>query len=1023
MTEPQDGGPEYFLETFPRDAFPQYRWDTAPPALPEAVWMSETTHRDGQQGGLPLNAERSRRIYDLLCEVTGDSGAIRHAEFFPYRDSDRDALRYAIDRHAGGAPIEPTTWIRARRDDVELVARLGVPETGMLSSASDYHTFHKFKPGGRSRAASMYLEAVQTALDLGIRPRFHLEDTTRAEPDFVRWLVEAVLELGSRYPAELAPRFRLADTLGVGLPFEDVALPRSIPRWIRLMRSLGIEPGAIELHPHNDTGLVVANSLAAIRAGCGVISGCCLGTGERTGNAPLETVMVHLLGMGYWRDRPVDLRPLNELAELYHGLGVGPAAKYPLFGRDAYVTRAGVHADGLNKFWWMYAPFNAPQLVGRELEVAITKDSGQAGLLFVLKQRMGLELRKDDPRVAEVNGWLNDQFAGGRESAVEWTELEPVVRRAFHDGPRCPVVERFERLVDAGGDRPAVLLSGRPAVTYRELDERANAIAHALLDRRGDGPEPVPLHVHDPASMLAAVLGVLKAGKHYVPVNPLHPPARNRSVLEQLRPALVITDGSAPPVETSPEPEWLDLGEAVSRGRRDRPAVPIEPGRFAYVLYTSGSTGAPRGIAQRREDMWHNVLRHQPLAISPDDRVTLISADGFVGAISNVYIALLNGAALAPYSFQRDGVHGMLGWLEATGVTVCYSFPSFLRQVASVAEAGERAGGLRVVYLGGESVHHGDLEAARRLLPGATLAVGLNSTETGLTRLHLVPPDAELPDPVPVGGPVLDVEVAVLDGDREAPPGERGEIATRSRYVRPVRWTEDGLRELTTGVPGAPGVFQYRTGDRGYLDPAGRLFHVGRQDGMVKVRGYRVETAEVESAIAGLPGVAEAAVVPFAASPDETELAAYVVGREPGLEPAAIRRQLEGRLPGASVPTSVLVLDALPRLRNGKVDRRALPAPVPAALQPGPSRLAETDRAGVEGRIAAIWREVLRADRVGSTDSFFALGGTSISAVKVISLVRRQLGVPVRLSVIFETPTIEALAEAVSSLRATAEEG
>jgi isopropylmalate/homocitrate/citramalate synthase/acyl-coenzyme A synthetase/AMP-(fatty) acid ligase len=859
MSEPQDGGPEYFLETFPRDAFPQFRWDAVPSTLPETVWLSETTHRDGQQGGLPLTTERSCRIYDLLSEVTRDSGAIRHAEFFTYRDSDRAALEYAIERHASGAPIEPTTWIRARREDVELIARIGVRETGMLSSASDYHTFHKFSPGGRSRAAAMYLDAVESALDLGIRPRVHLEDTTRAAADFVRWLVEAVLETASEYPAELAPRFRVCDTLGVGLPFDDVALPRSVPRWIRLLRGLGLAPGQIELHPHNDTGLVVANCLAAIREGCGVISGCCLGVGERTGNAPLETIMVHLIGMGYWKERPVDLRPLNALADIYHALGVGPSARYPLFGRDAYVTRAGIHADGLNKYWWMYAPFNAPRLVGRELDVALTKDSGQAGLLFVLKRRLGRELRKDDPRVVAVNRWLHDVFAAGRESAVEWAELEPVVERAFaapsvaagepaHPAPepaavRCPVVERFERLVDDQGDRPAVLPAGRPAVSYGELEERANAVAHAVLDLRGDGPEAVALLLRDPATMLAAALGVLKAGKFYVPVNPLHPAARNWSVLQQVRPGLVLTDGSAPHVETTSSPRWLDVEEVLSPpGRRDRPAIAIEPDRFAYVLFTSGSTGSPRGIAQRRGDMWHNVLRHLPLGVSSEDRVTLVSPDGFVGSISNVYIALLNGAALAPYSLQRDGVHGALAWLSGTRISVFCSLPSFLGQVASAAGGTEYAPGLRVAYLGGESVLSGDVAAARQLLPGATVAVGLNSTETGLTRLNIIRPVAEVLDPVPVGGPVRDVEVAVLGDDgRDLPPGVRGEIAVRSRYVRPVRMTEHGPRELAAEIPGAQGLFEYRTGDRGYLDSELQLFHVGLQDGMVKVRGQRVE--------------------------------------------------------------------------------------------------------------------------------------------------------------------------------------
>lgn len=423
--------PEYFLDTFPHDRFPQFRWDGAPPAtLPAEVWLSETTHRDGQQGGLPLTTKNSCRIYDILCDMTADSSAIRQAEFFPYRSADLNALRYALERFDSGSPIEPTTWIRAKREDVELIRDLGVIETGLLSSSSDYHTMHKFS-GGRKGAAAMYLEAVQVALDHGIRPRVHLEDTTRAPADFVQSLVEAVLTVAERYPAELAPRFRVCDTMGIGLPYDDVALPRSVPRWVRLLRGLGLTSGQIEMHPHNDTWLVVANCLAAIREGCGVISGTTLGTGERTGNAPLEAVIVHLLGMGYWRDNPPNVRAVNDLVDLYHEMGVGPASKYPLFGGDAYITRAGIHADGLNKFWWMYAPFNASLLVGRELEVMLTKDSGQAGLLFVLRKHVDPDLAKDDSRMRRVQDWLDREFDGGRTTGIGWAELAPIVARMF----------------------------------------------------------------------------------------------------------------------------------------------------------------------------------------------------------------------------------------------------------------------------------------------------------------------------------------------------------------------------------------------------------------------------------------------------------------------------------------------------------------------------------------------------------------------------------------------------------------
>src|SRR6476661_2957872 len=190
MKEPDQ--PEYFPESFPRDTFPAYTWTERPATLPAEAWTTETTHRDGQQGGLPLTTEQSLAIYDIQCRFTGDSGAIRQAEFFVYRPSDRQALEGALERYRGGAPIEPTTWIRATAKDVALIRQLGVRETGMLASASDYHTFHKFHPGGRNQAAGTYLEAVQIAVDAGIRPRLHLEDATRAPMEFMQPFIEAV---------------------------------------------------------------------------------------------------------------------------------------------------------------------------------------------------------------------------------------------------------------------------------------------------------------------------------------------------------------------------------------------------------------------------------------------------------------------------------------------------------------------------------------------------------------------------------------------------------------------------------------------------------------------------------------------------------------------------------------------------------------------------------------------------------------------------------------------------------------
>ena len=367
IPEPQQ--PEYFADSFPRDNFPQYVWEQRPTTLPKAAWTTETTHRDGQQGGLPLTVEQSIAIYDILCNFTGSSGAIRQAEFFIYRPGDRAALEAVLERYRGGAPIEPTTWIRATAKDVELIKTLGVRETGMLASASDYHTFHKFKPGGRNQAAQIYLEAVRVTVDAGIRPRLHLEDATRAPMEFMQPFIEAVQEICA--PSGLRPKFRVCDTMGLGLPYDDVALPRSVPRIFRILRSMGLESEDLEFHPHNDTWLVVANCLAAVREGCSVINGTSLGKGERSGNAPLEAILLHLIGMGYFPEDKPDFTALNELVDYYADMGEPVPNKYPLYGRDAHRTRAGVHADGLNKFWNFFRktpPIAHPQfLVGESI--------------------------------------------------------------------------------------------------------------------------------------------------------------------------------------------------------------------------------------------------------------------------------------------------------------------------------------------------------------------------------------------------------------------------------------------------------------------------------------------------------------------------------------------------------------------------------------------------------------------------------------------------------------------------------
>jgi acyl-coenzyme A synthetase/AMP-(fatty) acid ligase/L-amino acid N-acyltransferase YncA/acyl carrier protein len=587
-------------------------------------------------------------------------------------------------------------------------------------------------------------------------------------------------------------------------------------------------------------------------------------------------------------------------------------------------------------------------------------------------------------------------------------------------GEPASVVEAFELQVDANSERDAIRRPGRTVsgrVSFGQLDAWANTIAAELISRRGDTPEPVPLVIRRPELMLAAALGILKVGKFYAAVNPDHPAPHVRRILDELDAPLLLCDQTSAPAV----PKGLHAviaEELLSSGASQaRPGLEFDEGRLAYVLYTSGSTGRPRGVAQSRRDLLHNVARHRPLAITDEDCVTLISADGFVASISNLYIALLAGAALAPYSFRDAGVDPMMDWLDACGVSVLYGFPSFLRHLAA-ASVSRVYDGLRLVYLGGETVLPADLQAALRLFPAATLSTGLNSSETGLTCLYTIPPGSPIPEPVPVGRPVLDIGVAIVsESDPQAKAGGCGEIEICSRYVRPRYWHTGGIRD---GSP-APA---FRTGDLGRIDSDGLIYHLGRVDQMVKVRGFRVDTTEVETAIAALPEIAEVAVFAAGEPPDVT-LAACVVGQKPDIDPVAIRNAVARKLPAASIPARVLVVDEMPRTPNGKLDRARLADMTSTTDQGGNGSVmvtepvlprAQTDTE-IERRIEGIWCSELEVERVDADQDFFALGGTSLTAVAVISRVRSELQTQVPLAALFRAPTVRALAATAIELQ------
>ncbi len=418
--------PNLLRDIYPYTEIPRLRFDgrDVPTALPEHFWISDTTFRDGQQARPPYTVEQIVTLYDFLHRLGGPQGIIRYSEFFLYSEKDRRAVEACRER---GHPYpEITGWIRAHKADFQLVKQMGLAETGMLTSCSDYHIFLKLR-SDRRKVMQSYLEVVNAALELGIRVRCHLEDLTRA--DFYGFVVPFAQEL-MRLMEEsgIQIKLRLADTLGYGVPNAQAELPRSIPKLVRgLIHDAGVPSECLEWHGHNDFHRTVVNATTAWLYGCCYANGSLLGTGERTGNTPLEALIIDYIQLKGGQTG-IDTRVITEIAEYFEReLGFHIAPNYPYVGRDFNVTSAGIHIDGLSKDEEIYNIFDTGRLLGRPVGTVVTDKSGVAGLVYwlnsYLKLDPGVGLTKNMPGVLRLNQWVQQQYEAGRVTAMAPEEI------------------------------------------------------------------------------------------------------------------------------------------------------------------------------------------------------------------------------------------------------------------------------------------------------------------------------------------------------------------------------------------------------------------------------------------------------------------------------------------------------------------------------------------------------------------------------------------------------------------------
>ena len=572
-------------------------------------------------------------------------------------------------------------------------------------------------------------------------------------------------------------------------------------------------------------------------------------------------------------------------------------------------------------------------------------------------------------------------------------------------------------------DRVAVDALDR-AIGYAELDRYANAIAAALVANFGDGAEPVPLLMEQKIPFMAAMLGAMKARKSFSPLDPVYPPERLAQVLEDLDARVVLTDAAhaalaAEAVErlNGPKPLLLDVAPLESEALDSGPSISPSPSDLAWITFTSGSTGRPKGVTQNHANASYMSKRYSELAsISKEDRLTLLHP----ALTWDIFGALLCGATLCPYDLRAHGVAGVGAWVRQRGVTLYRSFPTTYRQVMATL-SGDEMSGVRLVHLSGETVSRPDVELFRRsTTPGAILLVLFGSGEGGVMTAEKISHETEVGDAVPVGRPLPGVEIAFVDENLQpTPAGEAGEICVRSQQLFSGYWKRPELTEAAfVSLAGGSTRPFFRTGDMGRLDEVGRVLYSGRRDSQVKIRGYRVELGEIEAALQSYPAVRHAAARTFDRADGDKRLVGYFVADSADVTERGVQRFLEGRLPVAMVPDRLIRLDVLPQTANGKTDRKALPPP------PRSRPVLETpfvaSRTPLEHEIAEIFCEILELDEIGVRDSFFALGGKSLGAVRVLAALSKRWNVRISPRGFFEAATVAQTAERVSNPDAAA---
>lgn len=419
--------PKLYKDVFPYEEIPKLKFNNIqlPMSIPEDIWITDTTFRDGQQSMTSMNTEQMVKLYDYLHELDNESGIIKQTEFFLYSQKDRDAAEQCMEK--GYKFPEITSWIRANKEDFNLVKSMGIKETGILMSCSDYHIFNKLNKS-RQEAMKMYLDIAYAALENGIVPRCHFEDITRADfYGFVVPLAKNLMEMMKE--SKINVKIRACDTLGLGVSHVGVELPRSVPAIIHGLKYYGGVPSSsIEWHGHNDYYGAVTNSTTSWLYGGASVNTTLFGIGERVGNTPLEAMIIELAQIK-GSTKTMNLELINEIEKYFEKeLNYEIPPKTPFVGKEFNVTKAGIHADGLLKDEEIYNSFDTRKILGKPPLVAINSYSGISSIAYWINSYFGLKgdekIHKNDDRLIPVKNKIDEEYDNGRTTNISSEEME-----------------------------------------------------------------------------------------------------------------------------------------------------------------------------------------------------------------------------------------------------------------------------------------------------------------------------------------------------------------------------------------------------------------------------------------------------------------------------------------------------------------------------------------------------------------------------------------------------------------------